>query len=69
MAASKLAQQAKDSLDKAIIGYGYGKKVTGRGKPKMYREIAGKYFLTKLTGEEILYLKIIQFMRDLWKSM
>ena len=64
-AASKLAQQAKARYE-AIIGYGYGKKkVTGRGKPKMYREIAGKQFWAELTGEEDFYLKIIQFMGDL----
>ena len=64
-AASKLAQQAKARYE-AIIGYGYGKKkVMGRGKPKMYREIAGKQFWAELTGEEDFYLKIIKFMGNL----
>ena len=65
MAASKLAQQAKARFE-AYIGYAYGKKKeTGRGKPKMYRELAGKQFWSELTGDEDFYLKIIQFMGDL----
>ena len=64
-AAAKLAQQAKAHYD-AIIGYGYGKKKdTGKGKPKMYRELAGKEFWAELTGDEEFYLKIIQFMGTL----
>ncbi len=43
-AASKLAQQAKARYE-AYIGYCYGKKKeSGRGKPKMYQELAGKRF-------------------------
>ena len=65
MAASKLAQQAKARYE-AYIGYAYGKKKeSGRGKPKMYQELAGKRFWTELTGDEDFYLKIIQFMGDL----
>lgn len=60
--ASKLAQQAKAHYD-PIIGYGYGKKKeTSKGKPKMYRELAGKQFWTELTGDEDFYLKIIKYM-------
>lgn len=60
-AASKLAQQAKAHYD-PIIGYAYGKKKdTGKGKPKMYRELAGKQFWAELTGDEDFYLKIIKF--------
>lgn len=62
MAASKLAQQAKARYE-AYIGYCYGKKKEGgRGKPKMYQELAGKKFWTELTGDEAFYKKIITFM-------
>ncbi|MCC8142163.1 MAG: hypothetical protein LIO56_06505 [Lachnospiraceae bacterium] len=62
MAASKLAQQAKSRYE-AYIGYSYGKKKeSGRGKPKMYRELAGKRFWAELTGDDDFYLKIIDFM-------
>lgn len=62
MAASKLAQQAKARYE-AYIGYCYGKKKdSGRGKPKMYQELAGKQFWAELTGDEEFYVKIISFM-------
>lgn len=62
MAASKLAQQAKARYE-AYIGYCYGKKKeSGRGKPKMYQELAGKQFWTELTGDEEFYIKIIGYM-------
>lgn len=62
MAAAKLAQQAKARYE-ALIGYCYGeKKDSGRGKPKMYQELAGKQFWTELTGDEKFYIKIINFM-------
>lgn len=65
MAAGKLAQQAKARYE-AYIGYAYGKKkVTSRGKPKMYQELAGKKFWAELTGDEDFYLKIIKFMGEL----
>lgn len=61
-AASKLAQQAKARYE-AYIGYCYGKKKeSGRGKPKMYQELAGKKFWAELTGDEEFYKKIITFM-------
>ena len=64
-AASKLAHQAKARY-KAYIGYSYGKKQdTGRGKPKMYQELAGKKFWLELTGDEDFYKKIITFMGEL----
>ena len=64
-AAAKLAKQAKARYE-AIIGYGYGKKrVTGKGVPKMYQELAGQEFWAELTGEDDFYLKIIQFMGEL----
>lgn len=65
MAAAKLAQQARARYE-AIIGYSYGKKKeSGRGRPKMYRELAGKQFWAELTGDEAFYLKIIQYMGTL----
>ena len=64
-AASKLAQQAKARYE-AYIGYCYGKKKErGRGKPKMYQELAGKRFWAELTGDEDFYIKIISFMGTL----
>ena len=64
-AASKLAQQAKARYE-AYIGYCYGKKKdSGRGKPKMFQELAGKRFWTELTGDEEFYIKIIGFMGTL----
>ena len=61
-AASKLAQQAKARYE-AYIGYCYGKKKeSGRGKPKMYQELAGKRFWAELTGDEEFYKKIIVYM-------
>lgn len=65
MAASKLAQQAKARYE-AYIGYCYGKKKdSGRGKPKIYQELARKNFWWKLTGEEDFYIKLIEYMGDL----
>lgn len=65
MAASKLAQQAKARFE-AYIGYAYGKKkMSDRGTPKIYQELAGKKFWEELTGEENFYLKIISFMGTL----
>ncbi len=62
MTASKLAQQVKARYE-AYIGYCYGKKNdSGRGKPKMYQELAGKRFWTELTGDEEFYIKIIDYM-------
>lgn len=61
-AARKLAQQAK-SLYEPIIGYSYGKKrPTGKGKPTIYRELAGQDFWAELTGDPEFYLKIIRYM-------
>ncbi len=61
-AASKLAHQAKARYE-AYIGYCYGKKRdSGRGKPKIYQELAGKRFWTELTGDEKFYIKIIGYM-------
>lgn len=64
-AASKLAQQAKARYV-AYIGYCYGKKKdSGRGKPKMYQELAGKQFWQAITGDEEFYKKIITYMGTL----
>lgn len=65
MAASKLAQQARKRFV-PIVGYGYGKKkVSNRGLPKFYTELAGKDFWTELTGDEEFYIKLIRFMDKL----
>lgn len=62
MAASKLARQVKARYE-AYIGYSYGKKKeTGRGRPKMYQELAGKRFWAELTGDDEFYIKIIGYM-------
>ena len=61
-AAHKLAQQAKARYE-PIIGYCYGKKrQTGKGKPTIYRELAGQDFWYELTGDPQFYIKIIGFM-------
>ncbi|MCD8321470.1 MAG: hypothetical protein LUC89_01105 [Oscillospiraceae bacterium] len=65
MAASKLAQQARMRYE-AYIGYCYGRKSSsGRGRPKIYQELAGKQFWAALTGDEDFYIKIIGFMGTL----
>lgn len=62
IAAGKLAQQARARYE-AIIGYSYGKKKENpKGRPKMYRELAGKQFWGELTGDDSFYLKIIEYM-------
>lgn len=56
-----LSRQRQDM--KLISGYCYGKKKnSGRGKPKMYQELAGKRFWAELTGDEEFYIKIIGYM-------
>lgn len=61
-AARKLAQQAKSRYE-PIIGYSYGKKrSTGRGRPTIYKELAGQDFWAELTGDTNFYLKIIKLM-------
>lgn len=61
-AASKLAGQAKKAY-RAIIGYGYGRKMSnGRGRIKLYEELAGQKFWKELTGDSEFYIKIIEYM-------
>ena len=61
-AARKLAQQAK-AIYEPIIGYSYGKKrSTGKGRPTIYKELAGQDFWAELTGDSDFYLKIITYM-------
>ena len=61
-AAAKLAQQARARYE-PIIGYSYGKKrPTGKGKPTIYRELAGQDFWQELTGDSRFYVKIIEYM-------
>lgn len=50
----------------AIVGYAYGtKNETGRGKAKIYEEVAGEEFWEALTGDKDFYTKIISYMEDL----
>ncbi len=61
-AARKLAQQAKARYE-PIIGYSYGKRrTTGRGRPTIYKELAGQAFWEELTGDSKFYIKIIALM-------
>lgn len=61
-AAAKLAKQAHARYE-PIIGYSYGKKrTTGKGKPTIYRELAGQDFWAELTGDPDFYIKIINYM-------
>ncbi len=61
-AASKLAKQAKTRYE-PIIGYSYGKKrPSGKGRPTIYRELAGQDFWMELTGDPEFYIKIIKYM-------
>jgi len=65
MAAQKLAQQVHKRFV-PIIGYSYGKKkVSDRGVPKFYQELAGQDFWTELTGDDQFYIKLIRFMGTL----
>ena len=65
MAASKLAQQARKRFV-PIVGYGYGKKkVSNKGRPKFYEELAGKAFWAELTGDDEFYIKLIRLMDKL----
>lgn len=64
-AAHKLAQQTRSRFE-AIIGYCYGRKrSSGRGVPRIYRELAGQDFWTELTGDPNFYVKIIDLMGTL----
>ena len=64
-AAAKLAQQVKARY-LAYIGYSYGKKrESGRGRARIYKELAGQDFWEELTGDPGFYLKIISFMGSL----
>lgn len=50
----------------AIVGYAYGTKTeTGRGKAKIYEEVAGEEFWEALTGDKDFYTKIISYMDTL----
>lgn len=64
-AGAKLASQAHLRYD-PIIGYAYGKKrTTGKGRPKIYRELAGQDFWYELTGDVNFYKKIISYMGNM----
>lgn len=63
--AKKLATQGHMAYE-PIVGYAYGQKQeTGRGKAKIYQEVAGEDFWTMLTGDPDFYKKIIGFMGQL----
>lgn len=63
--AKKLATQGKMAYE-PIVGYAYGQKQeSGRGKAKIYQEVAGEDFWTMLTGDKDFYKKIISFMGQL----
>ena len=50
----------------AIVGYAYGTKTeSGRGKAKIYEEVAGEEFWETITGDKNFYTKIISFMDTL----
>lgn len=63
--AKKLATQGHMAYE-PIVGYAYGQKQeSGRGKAKIYQEVAGEDFWTMLTGDKDFYKKIIGFMGQL----
>lgn len=63
--AKKLATQGH-MVYEPIVGYAYGQKQeSGKGKAKIYREVAGEDFWTMLTGDKDFYKKIIAFMGQL----
>ncbi|KMO86860.1 hypothetical protein AB840_05950 [Megasphaera cerevisiae DSM 20462] len=65
IAASKLATQAKQRYE-AIIGYSYGKKrLSTRGMPRIYQELAGQAFWERITGDSNFYKKLIGYMEDM----
>ena len=50
----------------AIVGYAYGTKTeSGRGKAKIYEEVAGEEFWEAMTGDKDFYKKIISYMDTL----
>ena len=50
----------------AIVGYAYGTKVdSGKGKAKIFEEVAGEEFWEALTGDKDFYKKIISYMDTL----
>ncbi len=48
----------------ALVGYGYGKKVSPASAQKIFRELSGQSFWAALTGDETFYLRIIRVMRE-----
>lgn len=68
VAARKLAQQAQKRFE-PIIGYSYGrKKMSTRGLPKIYSEMAGQAFWHKLTGDSDFYIKLVRYMNEMPES-
>jgi hypothetical protein len=65
LTAARLAQQAHKAFV-PIIGYSYGRKrSSGRGRARIYQELAGQDFWYELTGDEDFYLRIIHYMGEL----
>jgi len=48
----------------AVVGYGYGKKVSEANAKKIFRELSGQVFWENLTGDPEFYLRIIRQMKD-----
>jgi len=48
----------------AIVGYGYGRKISEPNNKKIFRELAGQAFWEELTGDAEFYKKIIIAMKN-----
>lgn len=48
----------------ALVGYCYGRKVSEPNDKKIFRELAGQAFWADITGDEGVYVAIIQVMRN-----
>lgn len=48
----------------AVVGYGYGQKVSDPTAKKIFREISGQVLWEELTGDSEFYLKIIRVMKE-----
>lgn len=48
----------------AVVGYCYGKRISGPSKTKGFRELSGQAFWAEITGDEEFYLSILDAMKD-----
>ncbi|MBI4313770.1 MAG: cytoplasmic protein [Candidatus Omnitrophica bacterium] len=48
----------------ALLGYGYGRKLSDPAKDHPYRERSGQAFWEELTGDPEFYLKLMRLMKD-----